>query len=278
MRNRSVHGGRQELGQNFLVHRPAIAKVKELVSATRGPILEIGAGDGALTDPLARLGRPLRAIDIDEHRVARLQRRLPEVDIAHADAMQEPFDRPVVVGNLPFSITTPLLRRMLDSPNWMHAIVLTQWEVARKRAGVGGSTMMAAQAAPWFTFELHGRVPAYGFMPRPNVDGGILTIRRRPSPLVEHAARRRYGRFVHSTFTGPGRGIADILRLRSVGDRRSIRQMLDRYSIRTDALPRDLKAEQWVQLWDALGTNGLSAMPRRRKVRLSGPRNQAGSG
>ena len=63
---RSSHGGRHELGQNFLTHPPTISKIRALGTATKGPILELGAGAGALTRPLAQLGRPVTAIDIDE--------------------------------------------------------------------------------------------------------------------------------------------------------------------------------------------------------------------
>ena len=90
---RSVHGGRHELGQNFLIHRPTIHAIVDLVASTEGTILEIGAGDGALTTPLARLGRPLVAIDIDEHRVNTLRRRLPNVRVQHADALRHPLDQ-----------------------------------------------------------------------------------------------------------------------------------------------------------------------------------------
>ena len=74
---RSTHGGRHELGQNFLVHGPTLEKIAAIVAATQGPILEIGSGSGALTRHLARLQRPLTAIDIDEHRVAKLRQRCP---------------------------------------------------------------------------------------------------------------------------------------------------------------------------------------------------------
>ncbi len=72
--SRSSHGGRHELGQNFLHHQPTIDRIAALVHGTSGSILEIGAGDGALTRALAGLGRPLTAIDIDEHRVRRLRK------------------------------------------------------------------------------------------------------------------------------------------------------------------------------------------------------------
>ena len=170
---RSSHGGRHELGQNFLTHTPTISKITALVTATKGPILELGAGAGALTRPLAQLGRPVTAIDIDEHRIASLQSALPGVTINHADALTVPLDHPVIVGNIPFHLTTPILRRLLRGGTWTEAVLLTQWEVARKRCGIGGSTMLTAQTAPWFTFDLHGRVPSWGFRPRPSLHGGI---------------------------------------------------------------------------------------------------------
>ncbi|XP_018401834.1 PREDICTED: rRNA adenine N-6-methyltransferase-like, partial [Cyphomyrmex costatus] len=153
----SHHGGRAELGQNFLTHQPTLVRIAELVATTKGSILEIGVGGCALTKHLCTLGRDLRAIDIDASRVKRLQAELKGVDIAHADVRREPLTRDVVVGNIPFHLTTPIMRRLLAEGDWTHAIVLTQWEVARKRAGVGGSTMMTSQAAPWFSFELHDR-------------------------------------------------------------------------------------------------------------------------
>ncbi len=190
MRTRSVHGGRHELGQNFLVHTPTIDRIVALVAKTDGAILEIGAGGGALTARLAELGRTLTAIDIDESRIAELRRTHPAVRVEHADALRHPLDAPVIVGNVPFHLTTPILRRLLQRPTWEHSILLTQWEVARKRAGVGGGTLLTAQSAPWFEFQLHGRVPARAFRPMPSVDGGILSITRRGSSLVPVDERR----------------------------------------------------------------------------------------
>lgn len=249
---RSIYGGRHELGQNFLIHQPTIRGVVDLVAATSGPILEIGAGDGALTAPLAALGRDITAIDIDEHRVRVLRQRLPHIRVEHADALRHSLDSRVVVGNVPYHLTTPILRRLLGRPGWCHAILLTQWEVARKRAGVGGATMMTAQSAPWFEFGLHGRIPARHFRPMPSVDGGILSITRRGSPLVDPSDRGRYDRFVRELFTGAGRDLPAILQ-RSAGlSRRSAWMVLRQLGVADGALPRDLRPTQWAALWREL--------------------------
>lgn len=249
---RSVHGGRHELGQNFLIHTPTINKITALVSATDGAILELGAGDGALTRPLAQLGRSVTAIDIDEHRIARLRNVLPGVTVERADALRILLDHPVIVGNIPFHLTTPILRRLLSVGTWSEAVLLTQWEVARKRSGIGGSTMLTAQTAPWFTFDLHDRVPSWGFRPRPSVDGGILRIRRRPEPLVPVPQRRRYGHFVRAVFTGRGGTLDRIIANASDTDPARVRRLLKRHGIDARTLPRDLAPDQWAGIWNGI--------------------------
>lgn len=250
--SRSQFGGRHELGQNFLTHKPTLTRLTDLVAQTDGPILEIGAGDGALTRRLVSLGRPLTAIDIDEHRVRKLRRRLPDTRIEHADAMTHPLSASVVVGNIPFHLTTPLLRRILDSGEWHRTILLTQWEVARKRAGVGGTTMMTAQSTPWYEFSLHGRVPAWGFSPQPSVDGGILEIIRRGPPLLSVDQRKAYERFVKAVFTGRGRNLTQIIHNAWRNDRGRVKSALVTARVPQGALPRDLTAEQWAALWKQL--------------------------
>ncbi len=248
---RSRHGGRHELGQNDLHDPRTIRAIVDLVRPTSGPIVEIGAGRGAVTEPLSRLGRPLTAVELDEHRVAALRRTLPTVDVVHADATRWRLPRAtrVVVGNLPFHVTTPLLRQLLVAPAWQHAVLLLQWEVARKRAGVGGSTMLTAQVAPWFEARLHARVPASSFRPRPSVDGGLLGLTRRRHPLVGPRDRRAYEAFVRDVFTGRGHGVPEVVGRASDTSRALVQRTCRDLGIRRDALPRDLTPEQWAGLW-----------------------------
>lgn len=249
---RSSHGGRHELGQNFLHHTPTIRRITELVAETSGPVLEIGAGDGALTARLAALRRPVTAIDLDERRITRLRRMLPGVRVTHADALAVPYTTPVIVGNIPFHLTTPILRRLISRGSWRDAILLTQWEVARKRAGVGGGTMLSAQAAPWFAFELIARVPARCFTPMPSVDGGIIRISRRRSPLVPMGQRRDYERFARLAFTGTGGSLATVLSRASGAGRSRAQRAMNAARVDRGSLPRDVSPEQWASLWHGL--------------------------
>ncbi|MBW4720001.1 23S ribosomal RNA methyltransferase Erm [Saccharothrix obliqua] len=249
----TTHPGRHELGQNFLVDPDVIDAFVDLVAATTGPIVEIGAGDGALTRPLQRLGRRLTAVEIDHRLVARLHRLTgPAVEVVHGDFLRHapPADPHVLVGNLPFHQTTAMLRHVLHAPAWTDAVLLVQWEVARRRAGVGGATLMTAQWWPWFDFRLVRRVPATAFRPRPGVDGGLLTANRRARPLVHHVDRGRYQSFARRVFTGRGRGLPEIVAAAARPlTRARVEQWSRRNGVPATALPRDLTARQWADLF-----------------------------
>lgn len=250
--SKSHPGGRHELGQNFLIDHSTIGAIVSAVAESRGPIVEIGAGSGALTLPLSRLGRPLTAIEIDARRAATLRARLgPAERVVTGDALRFSFPehQHVIVGNLPFHLTTAILRRILTHANWTDAVLLVQWEVARRRAGVGGATLLTVTSWPWYDFTLLRRVPARAFRPMPSVDGGLLHVRRREQPLLPSSDRQAFERFAHRVFTGRGRGVLAVLR----AERRIPPAALDRWArashIDARTLPKDLDAEQWVALW-----------------------------
>lgn len=249
----SPAGGRHELGQNFLVDRAVIERMTSLAAATRGPIVELGAGGGALTRELARLGRPLTAVELDPHRAAALRRELGgAADVVHADALRWPLPREphVIVGNVPFHLTTAILRRVLDADWWGSAVLLTQWEVARRRCGVGGASMLTVQSAPWYRFTLDRRVPAGAFRPVPSVDGGVFRIDRRPEPLVPTRERRAYRAWVGDVFQGPGRGLVQVLgRTGRPIAHGHARRMLRERGIDPSTPPNRLTTEDWVELW-----------------------------
>ncbi|MHA2787641.1 23S ribosomal RNA methyltransferase Erm [Corynebacterium sp. S7] len=250
----AYHSGRHEFGQNFLTDNQVLSQISSLVAVTKGPIVEIGPGEGAITRYLVKTGRDLTAVEIDPRLVGKLRKKFPDpqVTIIQGDFLKFhlPHSPHVIVGNIPFDITTAILRHLLRAPGWTDAILVMQWEVARRRAGVGSSTMMTAQWAPWFEFSLEGRVPARAFTPRPNVDGGILTMRRRSKPLLEARERKRFQHVVHGIYTGKGRGIAEILFKQKIfASRREAQTWLNEIGVRASALPSGLTVEHWVALY-----------------------------
>lgn len=245
------HYGREELGQNFLVQ----SKYKSILvgkAVEPGlPVVELAAGDGALSVGLARRSSSLTVVELDPRRVGTLRRRLGSgVRVVQSDLLDFRLpDHPhSIVANLPFHLTTAALKRLLPAPNWQQAALLVQWEAARRRAGVGGASMLTVMWEPWFEFDLVCRVPARAFRPVPSVDGGIFTATRRETPLV--AKRGSYQRFVGSVFKAPGSSLREKLaRSRAVPGRQAKRWMQG-LGISPGARPRDLGVTDWTGLYE----------------------------
>lgn len=259
------HSGPHELGQNFLTDQRIINRITALVDLHAGPIVEWGTGDGALTRNLARLNRPIEGIEIDPLRAHRLDRRLgPHVCITEGDILRHaPPPGAVVVSNVPFHITTQVLRHLLKSSQWEHAVLITQWEVARRRTGVGGATQLTAQWWPWYEFILDQRIPSTAFTPRPSVDAGLFSIHRREKPLLPTRDKQRYQAWVTQVFQGRGRNLVEILR--RTGVPHDVAKRLNRHlATRRTPLPRDLTAEAWATAYRA---REVSRPPRPRRNR-----------
>ena len=138
-------------------------------------VLDVGAGDGALTAPLVAAGARVIAIELHPGRAASLRRRFAGADvrIVQADAAdlrlpRRPFR---VVANPPWAITDPLLRHLLHpASRLVQADLLLKRAAARRWAEVDGHL---------FTLATGATVPRHSFRPAPPTDGRILTIRRR---------------------------------------------------------------------------------------------------
>jgi 23S rRNA (adenine-N6)-dimethyltransferase len=153
---------------------------------------------------------------------------------------------------VPFHLTTAIIRKLLSERGWTSAVLIVQWEAARRRAGVGGASMLTASWWPWYDFELVRRIPASAFRPVPSVDAGLLTMRRRPVPLVndERHERQAYQAFVKQVFQAPGRGLEEMIGRTGRVHRAELREWVRWSRIPARALPKDLEAENWARLWE----------------------------
>lgn len=125
---------KRKWGQNFLRNRGAVEKIVAAVEPGEGEvILEIGPGEGALTEKLLALGAPTIAIEIDPELAARMRERYgAALDVRNEDALEAelPAQSYRAVGNLPYNAGTPILRRVIADPNCRRAVFMLQKEVA----------------------------------------------------------------------------------------------------------------------------------------------------
>jgi 23S rRNA (adenine-N6)-dimethyltransferase len=248
---------RRVLSQNFLVDRRAIDALVDGSGAGAGDlVVDIGAGNGLISAALARRGARVLAIERDPSLAERLRAKFatwPAVTVVEADVLETPWPgEPFrVVANIPFGITTKILRHLLDSDVLARADVIVQAEVARKRGTAGRGTLLNACWEPWFEFGTGARIPAAAFRPRPRVDAAILIVTRREPPLVAVASRRDYTDFVTAAFEGARPTVASALaraipRSRFAGLAREL-------GFGADALPAHLDVHQWAGLFRAAG-------------------------
>ncbi|MBV8544450.1 MAG: ribosomal RNA small subunit methyltransferase A, partial [Acidobacteria bacterium] len=125
---------KKKWGQHFLRNRGAVARIVEAVEpAPDDVVVEIGPGEGVLTEKLSELPNQLIAIEIDPELSERLKKQYGDrITLINDDAMEASLPaRPYrAVGNLPYNAGTPILRRAVADPNCRRAVFMLQKEVA----------------------------------------------------------------------------------------------------------------------------------------------------
>jgi len=189
------------LGQNFLVDRNVLTAIIEQVSANRPvAVVEIGAGLGTMTQELSRIAPTVIAVEID-HRLAHILRMttgaLKNVTVWQGDFLafdftaHSPGDKVVVVGNIPYRSTAPILSKIIDNRSSItYALLMTQQEVAMKIAASPGpqGSVLGILVQAYAEVEIIRPVPRQAFYPIPKVDSMVwqLTFSNQPRFSVDH--------------------------------------------------------------------------------------------
>jgi 16S rRNA (adenine1518-N6/adenine1519-N6)-dimethyltransferase len=186
------------LGQNFVVDPNTVERIVRLSGVGRGDaVVEIGAGLGSLTLPLAESGAQVTAVEVDRRLLPILRdvvgdrARVVEADVMSLDWSEVVGGRDdvVVVSNLPYNIATPLVVTLLEEvPAIAKLVVMVQREVADRMAAPPGSKVYGAvsiRIAYFATARVLGTVSPEVFIPRPSVTSAIVEIVRRPAPAVD---------------------------------------------------------------------------------------------
>ncbi|MDQ2745420.1 MAG: rRNA adenine N(6)-methyltransferase family protein, partial [Chloroflexota bacterium] len=162
---------RRTLSQNFLRPTGADQFMNHLAAGEASLAIEVGAGEGVLTERLAGRYEQVIAYEVDEHVAERLRERvhrLRNVRVVIADFLastppEEPFH---VVGNVPFSLTSPIVDWCLVARNLVDATIITQLEYAKKRTGAYGRwSLLTILTWPEFDWILLGQISRAQFRP-----------------------------------------------------------------------------------------------------------------
>lgn len=203
---------KKSLGQNFLVEPAGLMKVINAAELSGDEeVLEIGAGLGSLTYLLAQASARVTAVEIDSHMLEPLAEALTpfkNVQIVPGDILElDPEklvkqENYVVVANIPYYITSAIIRHLLEARLKPSRVILTiQKEVAQRIVARDGKMSLLSLSV--FVFgepEIAGSIPAGSFFPAPDVDSAVLRIRLHPEPLIPSNRLDQFFKLAHAGF------------------------------------------------------------------------------
>ena len=204
---------RKRLGQHFLIDPNLLRKIVNFADITaEDSVCEIGPGGGALTWWLCQKAKQVLALEVDSRMVDFLKTELAEhanLEIREQDALRYSFnDLPestIVVANLPYNISTPILFQMLEAKSKIRRMVLTvQLEVAQRLAAKPSTKaygVLSVMAQHLAEVQFGFRIPKQCFRPIPDVDSGVVRLEIRQPIQETQEEQIQFQRVVRAAFS-----------------------------------------------------------------------------
>ncbi|MCQ9210133.1 16S rRNA (adenine(1518)-N(6)/adenine(1519)-N(6))-dimethyltransferase RsmA [Granulicatella seriolae] len=211
---------KKSLGQNFLVDSNILTRMLDEAGVSKETnVIEIGPGIGALTERLARAAKKVVAFEIDQRLLPVLDETLApydNVNVIHADILEvnlaetlsQEFDLSeplLVVANLPYYITTPIIMNLLESGLPIDGFaMMMQKEVAQRMTAQPGTKAYGSLTVAiqyWCQARIGFIVPRTVFNPPPNIDSAILILTKREKPVVAVDDQDFFFALVRHSFT-----------------------------------------------------------------------------
>jgi 16S rRNA (adenine1518-N6/adenine1519-N6)-dimethyltransferase len=265
---------KRRLGQNFLVHERVIDSILRLLDlSARDEVLEIGPGLGFLTRRLAERAKRVYAVEVDATLVEWLKRSSltahPALRLIHEDILKVPLDEMLpehkikLVGNLPYSISTPVLFRLFEARRHFASLVLMVQREVADRIASGPGTKNYGTLSVWC--QVHGRivekvsVSAEAFFPRPKVRSTVFKLELYPEPLVGNENLARLRGVVRAAFGQRRKMLAHNLSVWLKRDRAEVEAFLREQQIDPRRRGETLSIDEFVRITQALKGRGLLA-------------------
>lgn len=214
---------KKKFGQNFLTDQgEVLAKIMEVSGVEADDaVLEIGPGEGALTELLLETSRKVTCIEIDTDLEKILRRKYeahPKFNLVMSDVLEVDFDEKIgekvkVVANIPYYITSPIINKLIENRRYVDEIyIMVQKEVAERicaKSGRERSTLTLA--VEYFgDAEYLFTIPKEAFTPVPKVDSAFMSIKiRKNNPYIENVSEKIFFKYVKAAFFNKRKNLAN---------------------------------------------------------------------
>ncbi|MBU0705776.1 ribosomal RNA small subunit methyltransferase A [Patescibacteria group bacterium] len=250
------------LGQNFLIDDKALDQIIEAADLYEGDhVVEVGSGTGFLTERLIQKAGKVTSVELDRNMVEILKAQFSQtenLEVIHADILKTDIvdlvgDKYKVVANIPYYITSPVIRHFLQAkvrPKLM--VVLVQKEVAEKICGLTGKSFITVETQLQGHPEYISTVPASSFYPAPKVDSAILKITVFPEPKVPEAEMKDFLRIVKFGYSQKRKKLSNGLAAGLHKEPAEVREILEKANISVGARSEELEIEDWKRLAEVI--------------------------
>lgn len=257
---------KKSLGQNFLKDEAVLRRIVEGAKISdKDVVLEIGPGQGALTELLAKEAKKVLAIELDDHLIPALQEKFKadkNVEIIHGDileinlpelvtSLQLTDNRYRVVANIPYYITAPIIRLLLETkypPKEM--ILMVQKEVAERICARAGEMSILAVSVQYYAkAEYLFTVSKNSFEPVPKVDSAIIRITRNVEPeTTSKEGTNKFFRVVRVGFSAKRKTLANNLAVGLQLNKKEIEEKLESLGFSKNTRAQELGVDDWQNL------------------------------
>jgi len=258
---------RKSLGQHFLVDEAILKTIVEAAELSPADtVIEVGPGLGILTAELVKRAGNVVAVELDTKLASLLKRRLASpanLRVINTDVLKvsssellEGTSHYKVVANLPYYITSPVLRYFVEAslkPSLM--VVMVQKEVGEAIvAEPGNMSLLAVSLQVYSKPRIISHVPAQCFYPQPKVDSVILRFDLLPEPAVKVADMDGFFDLVRAGFSSPRKQVHNSL-AHSLGmEPAEIILLLEEANIDSKRRAETLSLKEWARLYEVLET------------------------
>jgi 16S rRNA (adenine1518-N6/adenine1519-N6)-dimethyltransferase len=253
----------KKLGQNFVVDANTVRRIVQVARVSADDrVVEVGPGLGSLTLAILETGAAVTAVEIDHRLAARLpetaaQHAVPDgaLTVVDADALRVtelPGDPTVLVANLPYNVSVPVLLHFMETfPGIDRGVVMVQAEVGERLAAAPGGKVYGAPSvkAAWYgPWRLAGTVSRQVFWPVPNVDSVLVAFSRDAEPRGTEQERALTFRIVDAAFQQRRKMLRQALAGVLGGSAAAATEVLERGGVAPTARGEELSVADFVRI------------------------------
>lgn len=254
MKSNKHHPFRKKWGQNFLADNNLLDKIARTINPKLSDsFIEIGPGEGALTERIFPYVDQMAAVEIDPLLISSLKNNplLKSLVLVHGDILLKEIKNiqvknPVrVIGNIPYNITSPIIFWLIEQLDyWDDAFIMMQKEVAKRLAAKHNTKAygrLTVVTSAYLDFEYCFTIKPDVFVPKPKVESAIVRFTKKRKPLVDDRKYTKFNKLVSTAFAQRRKMLRNTLKGWAISEE-------VKNQIGFDRRPESLTVDEFVQM------------------------------